>query len=952
MVETRLQQLAHFGQSVWYDNLSRDLLRQGRLASLIEQGVLGVTANPTIFEHALASSDAYDQEISELAWRGLGNHEIYERLIVQDVRAACDQMAPVFFGSGRNDGYVSLEVSPRLAHDPQGTVSAAEAYWAAVDRPNLMVKIPATKEGVTAVEEAITRGLNINVTLIFSAARYRQVMAAYCRGLERRLESGLPIADVRSVASFFVSRVDTEVDRRLDRLAVAADGELRRELASVHGTAAIANAAVAYAAFEDVFRGPRFETLKAAGAAVQRPLWASTSTKNPAYKDVLYCEELIAPDTVNTMPPTAIDAFLDHGLVRGSLAEHIPSAAAQLARLDRLGVDVDAVTELLEREGVESFAASMEKLLAEIGAKRERLGSRGVVASPRTRFVATATVATATLGGAQEAVAGEWERLVAAEAVARRFGQPAAPPDSPEAPARPDSMRNLWHRPLDQLKAHATWVRDQGFRHALLIGADGGSLGPRAMRQAFGVASGFPDLLVLNSVHPDLLAAAVAAIDPTSTLLLVASTGGAGINETMALGSFFSDLLQRAVGAPARDASLAAAEPGSELEQLATELGFGRIVSLDPEVSGASTVISELGLLAAATIGVDLDQLLAGGAAMAAACAGETANAVPNPGLQLASILGGCARDGRNKVTFVTDPELAQLPGWISQLWVENASGSSLIPVLGEPRREVVEYAADRLFVYLHLEGSAGAVQIESWLDALAQAGHPVVVITTTHLLDLGAEFVRWQVAWELLTWSADRAHGLPPPLEEGERELESVLGVWTSERGLPDPPTELVDDWLEIAGPDSAQIVGESLRHWLEGMAPPGYIAIAAHLATAAQPAELAAELQELRAVLGRNTHCATTLGWTPPGSAVGTLQPSGEQVAFLQITTNARADPAIPGRVYSFGVLQQARALSEYLVVRNRGARVLRVHLADVGSGVHVLLQAADDLLSEPVR
>ncbi|MHB8332544.1 MAG: transaldolase, partial [Candidatus Dormibacteria bacterium] len=261
MVETRLQQLAHFGQSVWYDNLSRDLLRQGRLASLIEQGVLGVTANPTIFEHALASSDAYDQEISELAWRGLGNHEIYERLIVQDVRAACDQMAPVFFGSGRNDGYVSLEVSPRLAHDPQGTVSAAEAYWAAVDRPNLMVKIPATKEGVTAVEEAITRGLNINVTLIFSAARYRQVMAAYCRGLERRLESGLPIADVRSVASFFVSRVDTEVDRRLDRLAVAADGELRRELASVHGTAAIANAAVAYAAFEDVFRGPRFETL-------------------------------------------------------------------------------------------------------------------------------------------------------------------------------------------------------------------------------------------------------------------------------------------------------------------------------------------------------------------------------------------------------------------------------------------------------------------------------------------------------------------------------------------------------------------------------------------------------------------------------------------------------------------------------------------------------------------
>ncbi|HEY6537929.1 MAG TPA: transaldolase, partial [Candidatus Dormibacteraeota bacterium] len=352
MAENSLQRLAQEGQSVWYDNLSRDLLRKGELRRLIAKGILGVTVNPTIFEKAVSEGDAYDDEIRELALAGRSTEEIYDQLIADDVRSACDELATTYRETSARDGYVSLEVAPALARDPRNTVAAASRYWTAVDRPNLMVKIPATEEGVGAIEEALFQGLNVNVTLIFAEARYRQVMEAYCRGLERRVAAGLPIHDLRSVASFFVSRVDTEADSRLDALIAEAEGDRRRELEEARGKAAIANAAVAYQAFLEVFHGDRFRALADAGGEVQRPLWASTSTKNPAYRDVLYCEELIAPETVNTMPPSSIEAFLDHGRVALTLAGHVPGAAAELAHLRQLGVEIDDVTQTLEVKGV------------------------------------------------------------------------------------------------------------------------------------------------------------------------------------------------------------------------------------------------------------------------------------------------------------------------------------------------------------------------------------------------------------------------------------------------------------------------------------------------------------------------------------------------------------------------------------------------------------------------
>jgi len=374
MTATRLHALRALGQSPWLDNLNRGLIASGELARLVGQGIVGVTDNPTIFQQALATGgDTYDADIGRGARAGRSAAEIYDQLIADDVRRACDVLRPVHEATGGGDGQVSLEVLPGLAHDTAATVAAAQRYWEAVDRPNLLIKIPATAEGIPAIEASIAAGISVNVTLIFAIARYREVMEAYCRGLERRLATGTEVSRLRSVASFFVSRVDTEVDRRLDQLAEREPGR-RDDARRLRGTAAIANARIAYQAFLEVMRGPRFADLAAAGANVQRPLWASTSTKDPAFRDVRYVEALIGPDTVDTMPPETVAAFCDHGEARVTVTDD-PEGARQVVRdLRGLGIELDDVTRVLEREGVSKFSRSMDDLLKALEAKRVALG--------------------------------------------------------------------------------------------------------------------------------------------------------------------------------------------------------------------------------------------------------------------------------------------------------------------------------------------------------------------------------------------------------------------------------------------------------------------------------------------------------------------------------------------------------------------------------------------------
>ncbi len=370
-----LLQLKEYGQSVWYDNIDRAQLVSGQFKSMLEaDGIQGVTSNPTIFGKSISSGHAYDEQISQLLSEGKNTSDIYEAVVIQDIRTVADLLRPVYERTEGLDGYVSLEVSPDLAHDTEATISEARRFWAMVSRPNLMIKIPATPEGIPAVEAAIRDGISVNITLIFSLESYRAVTEAYLSGLEARNGAGQDISRISSVASFFVSRVDTLVDKLLDdKIKATSDAAEQQQYKALEGKAAIANARVVYQEFKRIFSSPRFESLKHVGANVQRPLWASTSTKNPAYRDVLYAEELIGSNTVDTMPLETINNFRDHGKVSTTVENDIAGAQAALDSLEKIGIHYAQVTQQLQDEGVTKFADAFHQLFDDIRSKQQKI---------------------------------------------------------------------------------------------------------------------------------------------------------------------------------------------------------------------------------------------------------------------------------------------------------------------------------------------------------------------------------------------------------------------------------------------------------------------------------------------------------------------------------------------------------------------------------------------------
>ncbi len=370
-----LQQLATFGQSVWYDNIDRSQLQAGQFKQMLEEdGIVGVTANPTIFEKSISSGHAYDEQMTQLIREGKTVNDIYEAVVIQDIRTVADLLRPIYDRTEGQDGYVSLEVSPELANDTDGTIAEARRFWQTVQRPNLMIKIPATPAGIPAISAVIREGINVNVTLIFSIEAYRQVVNAYLNGLEARNGAGQDIHHIASVASFFISRVDTLVDKLLDdKIKASSDAAEQQQLKALQGKAAIANARLVYQDFERLFSTPRFESLKQVGAHVQRPLWASTSTKNPAYRDVLYAEELVGPNTVDTMPLETVVNFRDHGQARYSIGDDLTGAQTALTALENLGIHYNDVTQQLLDEGVQKFADSFHKLFDGIQSKQRAI---------------------------------------------------------------------------------------------------------------------------------------------------------------------------------------------------------------------------------------------------------------------------------------------------------------------------------------------------------------------------------------------------------------------------------------------------------------------------------------------------------------------------------------------------------------------------------------------------
>ena len=612
-----IQELTKLGQSLWYDNIQRKLLENGELEAMIKRGdIRGVTSNPSIFHNAIAKSNDYDSALIPLAWAGWDAEEIFWQLAVEDIQQACDLFLPLYDETNASDGYVSIEVSPYLAHETEKTIEQAKVLWARVNRPNLMVKIPATPEGIPAIRKTIASGINVNVTLIFSLARYDEVMDAYLSGLEDRLAEGESIDTIASVASFFISRVDSKVDALLPKLS------------SLRGQAAIANARLAYEAFTEKFSEERWEELYPKGARLQRPLWASTSTKNPQYPDTAYVNTLIGPHTVNTLPPKTLDAFRDHGVAEETITRQMDRVHALFGELEEEGISMDVVTQELEDEGVKAFADAFTALLETIEERRAAAASQlGPLAAPVSKRIA---------------------QLEKDSVPARLWdGDPTLWTTDQKGQAEIEKRLGWLRLPetskalLSELGEFADQLHYEGIQRVLLLGMGGSSLAPEVLSIVFA-----PRCLKQRKENPACpswirpirprLRARQKIFHRRSTLYIVSSKSG-GTAETMAAFDYFWEL-------SGGDGSrfVAITDPGTSLEKLAKKRKFRAVFQADPNVGGRYSALTVFGLLPAALLGLDVKRLLARAAWMMEQSA-QDVPAARNPGLVLGAVMAEAA---------------------------------------------------------------------------------------------------------------------------------------------------------------------------------------------------------------------------------------------------------------------------------------------------------------------
>ena len=941
-VNPRLKALSEAGVSPWLDQIRRSLVTGGELTRMIDEECLrGVTSNPSIFEKAILGSSDYDEDLVELACQQLDSQQIYDRLAQRDVQLAADVLSEVHRVTGGRDGFVSLEVAPNLAHDTEGTLEMARAYWRAVDRRNLMIKIPGTREGVPAIEQAIYEGINVNVTLLFAVEAYQAVAEAYLRGLERRQAESRSL-DVNSVASFFVSRVDTNVDRKLTALG-------RDDLL---GTAALANARAAYRHFKRIFSGPRWEVLRDAGAAPQRPLWASTGTKNPSYSDTKYVDGLVAAQTVNTMPLATLLVVADHGEVTVPTAEQDPSA--ELAALAEAGIDLGQVTDELLVEGVEQFEVAMNGLLAGIEERRTAV----VTGRPPT--------IDARLPADLQGAVGDRVKRALAESVAPRvwrrdpslWGGPGVPEIEDRLGWLTISEPMLEH--ASDLHAFADEVRADGFTDAVLLGMGGSSLGPEVIRRSFlssaagGQASASergrmtraprdqarPDaeraagarggpaedtlgalrLHVLDSTHPDVVLDVQESIPLERTLFIVSSKSG-GTVETISHYRYF-----KALAGPRQ--FVVVTDPGGPLQRLAEADGLRRCFLGQPDIGGRYSVLSLFGLLPAALMGVNIEALLHRCQVAEQNCA-HYDSSESNSGLWLGAAIGELARRGRDKLTFLVSPPIESFGLWVEQLVAESTGkrGRGILPVVDEPLGDPGAYGSDRVFAYLRNVEQPPAA-LDDAVQALSGAGQPTFTLASHGPVDLGRIFFLAEFAAAVAGWALEINPFDQPSVQEAKDNTKRVLDSGT----VPNPAP--ADD--------------RALRALLGDCKPPHYVAIMGYLPPSD---ELDGAVAQLRRAVREATGAATTFGYGPRFlHSTGQLHKGGPPTGrFLQLVADPQRDAEIPGAGYSFATLIAAQAAGDLETLRAHGLPAERVKLDgdDPAAAVRALSERITGLL-----
>ena len=939
-----LIEVQQLGQSIWYDNIRRSLLLTGDLESKIaKDGLRGVTSNPAIFEKAIAGSTDYNESLDRLAREGSSVEDIYEAFVVEDIQMAADLLEPVYEETNGQDGYVSLEVSPLLAHDAEATINEAKRLWNRLERNNVMIKVPATQEGFEAIEELIGAGINVNVTLIFSRQAYEKVAEAFISGLEQRMARGERVDRIASVASFFVSRIDTAVDKAVQFEIQQPENEQRRgQLSSLLGKVAIANAKLAYQRFKEIFGEKRFQALAQNGAQPQRLLWASTGTKNPNYSDVLYVESLIGPDTVNTVPPATFTAFRDHGRAGSTLEENLEGAQQTLVTLKSSGIDLEHITDELLVAAVKAFVDPFEKLMKTIEDKHQ------------TTMSSIVERQSASLGEHRQAVLKTIKHMEEFQFVRRLWRKDASlwKADSEIQETIRESLGWLTAaqtvlEQVDELHAFAEEVRQEGFRHVLLLGMGGSSLCPEVFRRTFGEIEGYPKLLVLDSTDPATVRHLEQSVEVTKTLFVVASKSGTTTEPLMFYSYFFDRVSQAAPDQPARQ-FVAITDPGTKLEQTAEKAGCRRIFRNMPDIGGRYSALSFFGMVPAALMGIDIREMLERATTACEACE-RCVPTADNPAARLGAILGELARRGRDKVTLITSPPIDSLGLWIEQLIAESTGkeNTGILPVAGEPLGSPAVYGDDRLFVHIRTS-DAGDPAAEAKLTALENAGHPVIRHVMRDPLSLGREFFLWEFATAL----AGALLGIntfdQPNVQESKENTRLLLEVYGKEAELPAQELLVEGDGCRIYGespdrrrlqPKDETLAGYVAAH-LDLVKAGDYVALTAYIPETAANDGL---LQEIRVGIRDELKVATTVGYGPRFlHSTGQLHKGGaDNGLFIQITADDVEDLPIPGQTYTFGLLQQAQALGDFQSLSNRNRRSIRFHLgSDVQRGLEVLL------------
>ncbi len=905
------------GQSIWFDNIDRSMLKNGWFADQVNQKTfVGVTSNPSIFQNAISHGGSYTLDIQTMAWSGLGTKEIYENLVIADIQSAADLMQPIYTETNGKDGYVSLEVNPLLADETDATISEAKRLWKTVGRDNLMIKIPATIAGISAIKTVISEGINVNVTLIFSTERYMEVIDAYFAGLEDRLSKHFPIDGIRSVASFFISRMDVMVEDLVGQMKLSKEDRVDLEN-KVLGKIGIYNAFNAYAAFEESIQSARFQKIAEAGGNIQRPLWASTGTKNEVYSDVLYVDQMILPDTVNTVPPKTLEVWLDHGsievITKKSFTEDFQQSVKVLTELE---IDLDVIFEDLEKEGVQKFASSQESLFATIENERQRFITQ--LGMPMGRI-------------SQRLAEIEENQFV------ERFYQPDVSLFTTQTDEEQEVLNRLgWINAPDNSRSVVedgenllANLLDEGFSHAVVLGMGGSSLAPEVFSQVFmdqtGIKKQGLSVSILDSTDPEQIIEKLNSIPLRKTLFIASSKSGTTVEMKSLVAYFMDQLIKDGEKDPGKQ-FICITDPKTTLENFAVEHNFRRVFNADDTVGGRYSALIAFGIIPAILAGIDGYALLDSAASMRDKCGSDIAIR-QNPAFVLAAILFEAYSMGHDKLTIIADERFQSFGSWLEQLIAESSGKNEkgLVPVDQEPMVDDSQYSSDRLFYYLRFDG-----KYDSFMTSLQNLGFTVLTSSLLNEYDIAGEMYKWEVAVAGLCCMIGVNPFNQPNVQASKAMATKLIEEFRTSDAVKSDNLLFENDVFSIfsSSISTDEIISDTkLLQTLFELNEGDFFAINAFLPRISHYEKA---LYTFRKSLLEEFFIPVTLGFGPRFlHSTGQLHKGGKNNGlFIVLTQDPKIDMEIPGEGIHFSTLEKAQAIGDIQALESHGRKVVRVH------------------------